>query len=367
MTSAVIASDRLTEARRVAEICNACRYCEGFCATFPAMTQYRTFDEASLEYLANLCHNCNACYHACQYAPPHEFGVNIPQALAELRADVYEKWAWPGPFARLLERNGLVVSVVTALSLGAIFSLLLYLQDSTAVLSAHNGPGAFYAVIGHGLMVAVASSTFLFSILALAIGMYRFAQSIDLKPPTWVDLSRAGHDVASMRYLGGHDNDGCNTSDASFSNARRIYHQLAMWGFLLCFAATCVATVYDYVFGLVAPYPFFSIPVLLGTFGGVGLGIGCIGLLVIKHKSDPQPMAASQRGMDYALLVLLLAVSLTGLILLALRETSAMGLLLALHLGVVLAFFLLMPYSKFVHAGYRFVALLKNAQSERLP
>src|SRR5699024_12579347 len=58
------------EAQRILQICNACRYCEGFCAVFPAMTQRLAFSEADVHYLANLCHNCGACLHACQYAPP---------------------------------------------------------------------------------------------------------------------------------------------------------------------------------------------------------------------------------------------------------------------------------------------------------
>jgi len=57
------------EVARVLQICNACRYCEGFCAVFPAMTRRLTFGGADVHYLANLCHNCGACLHACQYAP----------------------------------------------------------------------------------------------------------------------------------------------------------------------------------------------------------------------------------------------------------------------------------------------------------
>ena len=74
------------EVARVMQICNACRYCEGFCAVFPAMTRRRHFNEGDVGYLSNLCHNCGACYHACQYAPPHEFGVNVPQAFAAARS-----------------------------------------------------------------------------------------------------------------------------------------------------------------------------------------------------------------------------------------------------------------------------------------
>jgi len=38
------------------------------------------------------------------------------------------------------------------------------------------------------------------------------------------------------------------------------------------------------------------------------------------------------------------------------------GLLLAIHLGTVLALFLTMPYGKFAHGFYRTVALLKWAR-----
>ena len=64
------------------------------------------FSDADLEYLANLCHDCRGCYYACQYAPPHEFGVNLPQTFAQIRAETYEDYAWPRPLARLFRRNG---------------------------------------------------------------------------------------------------------------------------------------------------------------------------------------------------------------------------------------------------------------------
>ena len=75
----------LDEARRVMTICNACRYCEGHCAVFPAMEMRLEFAAGDLNYLANLCHDCGACFHHCQYAPPHEFAVDVPRVFAELR------------------------------------------------------------------------------------------------------------------------------------------------------------------------------------------------------------------------------------------------------------------------------------------
>ena len=66
----------LREAGRLMTVCNSCRYCEGLCAVFrdgnaPDLTS------GDLNYLANLCHNCSACYYDCQFSPPHEFDVNV--------------------------------------------------------------------------------------------------------------------------------------------------------------------------------------------------------------------------------------------------------------------------------------------------
>jgi hypothetical protein len=66
-----------------------------FLRVFPAMTRRLEFAKADVNFLANLCHNCGACLHACQYAPPHEFGINIPKAMAEVRGQTYADYAWP--------------------------------------------------------------------------------------------------------------------------------------------------------------------------------------------------------------------------------------------------------------------------------
>src|SRR5690606_36973279 len=119
---------------------------------------------------------------------------------------------------------------------------------------------------------------------------------------------------------------------------RRVFHQITFYGFLLCFAATCVATVYHYVFGWVAPYPVTSLPVVLGTAGGIGLLVGPVGLLRLNLRRHAEHGDPAQRGMDLSFIVLLFLTSLSGLALLVLRDTRAMAPLLAIHLGVVMAF-----------------------------
>ena len=49
-----------------------------------------------------------------------------------------------------------------------------------------------------------------------------------------------------------------------------------------------------------------------------------------------------------------------------LRDSAAMGPLLALHLGVVFALFITMPYGKFVHGIYRYVALVRYARERQM-
>ena len=38
----------IAEARRQVEICNACRYCEGYCAVFPAINRERVFADGDI-------------------------------------------------------------------------------------------------------------------------------------------------------------------------------------------------------------------------------------------------------------------------------------------------------------------------------
>lgn len=357
----------LEEAGRLMTICNACRYCEGLCAVFPAMERRRLFAEADLTYLANLCHGCQGCYHVCQYSPPHEFDVNVPRNFAVLRAESYERYAWPGFLARAFRANGLVVSLAIAVGLALVIGLTFGLQNPEIIFGAHSGPGAFYRVIPYNAMVWPFGLVFLYAILAMVIGGLRY----------WRETAgrlRARHsfgavagglwDTLTLKNLGG-GGGGCTYPTETFSTARRTWHHFTFYGFMLCFAATCVATVYDHGFGWIAPYALTSVPVVLGTLGGIGLLIGPAGLLWLKSKAEPAPQARDLLAMDVALLVLLFLISLTGLALLVFRETAAMGTLLAVHLGFVLALFATLPYGKMVHGVYRFLALVQDAAERR--
>lgn len=362
------ATDALREADRLMAICNACRYCEGLCAVFPAMERRTQFGDGDLAYLANLCHGCGACYAACQFAPPHEFAVDVPRTLARVRADSYAAHAWPAAAAGLFRRNGLAVAAITAASVAGFIAGFVAWIDTAALFAVHRGPGAFYRLMPHGAMAALFGAAFLYAVIAIAIGVCDFrratgARSAGGGPAALLEAVRA---AASLRYLGG-GGAGCATADEPPSAARRHAHHATFYGFLLCFASTSVATLYHYGLGREAPYPWYDLPVVLGVLGGLGLIVGPIGLLRAKRQAARLDRSLDLRGMDTAFIVMLLLTSVTGLLLLALRETAAMGLLLAIHLGVVFALFLTLPYGKFVHGLYRFAALLQFAGEARRP
>lgn len=350
-------TDAIQEARRQVEICNACRYCEGYCSVFPAITRKRLFAEGDLTQLANLCHNCRGCYYACQYTEPHEFALNIPKVLAEVRSESWERFAWPVGLARRFQESGVAMAFLLTLGLALFFALIQFLQPES-------GQG-FYAYLSHGLMVALFAPAFLLPLATIAISLRRYWRSVGGERVRFSQLKAAFLDVAQLRNLSGGQGQGCNFEQGTrYTDRRRWLHQAVLYGFLLCFASTSSATLMHYVMGWEAPYGFFTPPKLLGVPGGILLMIGTAGLawLKLRAASDLGTVRVWEGEMAFVLLLFLVAA--TGLALYAASGTAAVSPLLAIHLGAVLTFFLLMPYSKMVHGFYRLAALVRDAQQK---
>jgi citrate/tricarballylate utilization protein len=351
-------AETLAQGQHVMTVCNACRYCEGYCPVFQAMENCTSFAKDDVMYLANLCHNCGECLYACQYAPPHEFGINVPRALAEARIGSYEEYCWPAFMSPAFRRSG----VTTSLVLSAVSTLALWL------FARPSEGGDFYAVIRHDVMVAIFGAAGLFAAAALAIGYWRAAEAFGARDSTAVSAFRrtvlALRDVSSLRHLHATGKD-CASDLEVRTPWRRHFHHFTFYGFALCFASTSVAAIYHVVFGWRAPYAYGSVPVILGTLGGVGLVVGPLGLLAQRHRRDPDLADPSQRSLDVSFIVMLLATSLTGLLLLAQRGEKTMPALLVIHLGFVLGLFMTLPYGKFVHGIYRTAALLKFSSEAR--
>jgi citrate/tricarballylate utilization protein len=332
-------------------VCNACRYCEAYCPVFQAMEQRVTFSSGDLTYLANLCHNCGECLYACQYAPPHEFGIDVPKTMSKLRVESYESLAWPSCAAVAFRRPWTATSVAIAAG------VLICAPVARAFMArATSRPADFYSVIPHGAMVLLFGVVGLFAVAAIAIGHIRFKAGFTYEP-------QAARDVLTLKHLHATGDD-CVDAEETRTPWRRWMHHCTFYGFALCFASTTVAAIYHLFFGWIAPYAYTSVPVVLGTSGGVGLLIGPAGLFLVDRGRDPELTHASERALGNAFLALLFLTSLTGLLLLVLRDQPFMPALLVIHLAIVLALFITLPYGKFVHGIYRAAAIVKFRREE---
>ncbi len=351
----MLPADLIRHGQHVMTVCNACRYCEAYCPVFPAMEKRSVFSDRDLTYLANLCHNCGECLYACPYAPPHEFAINVPQTFASIRVQSYEEYSWPGFFRRGFSRS----RVATTLSLVASVLVILAVCNALSNRSwrAAVPGGDFYQILPHNMMVTLFGGVGLFVLVALTVGGLRFWREVKTD-----DLGQAIgpalRDALTLRHLHSQGID-CSESEDLRRPWRRWFHHVTFYGFALCFASTSIAALYHLGFGWRAPYAYTSLPVLFGTVGGLALLVGPAGLMALRRTRDEALGDLSHRELDTTFAILLFGTSATGLALLVFRQGAAMPALLTIHLALVLALFLTLPYGKFVHGIYRFLAVVK--------
>ena len=302
------------------------------------------------------------------YTPPHEFAVNIPKLLAEARIETYERLSWPGFLGRAFKNRSVTVFLGAA-AIAVVAILAFALIPASSLFAAHVGPGAFYEVVPYAAMVAGALILFFYWIAVWLRGGAQFwseTHNALQQPGGFKAFATAVGAVLALRYLKG-GGPGCPYPHEQPSSVRRLFHSLTFWGFICDFISTTLAFIYEDFFHQVPPYALLSAPVIFGAVGGVALILGTSGLIWIKAQSDPDPEGTDAPGMDYVFLVMLGMVALTGMLTLVLRESSAMGSLLVVHLACIAALFLTAPYGKFVHAVYRTLAVIRYEIEQEQP
>lgn len=362
------AEDVYARARQTMTVCAVCKYCDGFCPVFREGSALPALTDGDVDWLAALCHGCRACWPACQYAPPHPFAIAVPQTLAAVRQHQQAP-----VLARIGSGGRMMIAGVLSLilPLWVVGMVVAGALSPDVLFGRHQGAGAFYAVLPWGVLTGLAGGSLGLAIVATGVRVWRFWARIDGGRIAAAGWRQAVREAATLRHLD--------------QPARRWSHHALTIGFGLCFAATAVATLYHHVWGWIAPYPLFSLPVGLGTVGGGLMLAGCAGLWWFPRRADPSffaPVASDSPTAndlipdrhaatapvatgDHTLTGLLALVAGSGLALLGLRETAAMGLLLAWHLGLVMVLFLALPFGGLAHAPLRIAALLKAARAAR--
>ncbi len=362
----------MTQARRQLDVCNACRYCEGLCAVFPALERRRVIEDGDISQLANLCHDCRACFDACMYDPPHEFAIDLPKALSAVRVADYERYVWPRRVPGLLSGwSGLLAGPVVMLAVAVGYS------GWGSLVHRSHGAASPYDVIPYGALVGLMLAACLYSVVVMAFAARSYWREVASTSATGQPAAgtrpaggrarftvsavrRAAWYAATLRYLRGGGAECYYPQDDRPSAGRRRLHALVAYGFGLCVVSTAAAAITQDLVGVQPPYPVLSVPVLTGTVGGIGLVIGCAGLLVLKTRSSAVTSFDQMTIKDYGLLVSLEFLALSGLATLLVRDTAAFPIVFLIHMAAVIEALAMAPYSKFVHLVFRFAALVRD-------
>jgi citrate/tricarballylate utilization protein len=360
---ALTALDQLVlEATRQLNICNSCRFCEGYCAVFPALERRTLLSGGDVSQSANLCHDCRACFDACMYVPPHEFDLNLPVILSKARLESYRRYVWPTNVPRLFHGwSGVLIGVLgsTAIMLGAA---LAFSGPAKLIARPPHG-GSPYELIPYPALLVLLLAPGLFSLVMFLLGGRRY----------WIDtggsvpaankrraIGRAVVDSLVLRNLRGGGADCYYPKPDVASPIRRHLHGLVAYGFGLCFLSTVAAGIQQDFLGSEPPYPILSVPVISGLVGGVMIVIGTSALLWLKARGSKMVSFAEMTIKDYGLLVALDFLAVSGIATFAFRQTAAFGILFVIHLAAIGVTFAAAPYSKFVHLIYRFLALVRD-------
>ena len=267
---------------------------------------------------------------------------------------------WPAALSQAFRKRWLGAALACA-AWAVVVALAATILGPARILTRHLGPGAFYQIVPYLVMVTTGMALVLYGFGVWIAGGARFWSESGINLPQSdgpTIVGRAIADALALPYLQG-GGPGCYYPQDHPSSIRRVYHALTAWGFFSALISTSLAAIYQDLFHWLPPFPLTSAPVFFGSAGGVAMIIGTAGLIWIKIGSDSTPAGNGASGMDYLFLIILCLTSLSGMLTLTLRSTSALGVTLIVHLGLVAALFLTAPYGKFVHLVYRFLALLR--------
>ncbi|MCG3109437.1 hypothetical protein L3N51_01729 [Metallosphaera sp. J1] len=353
-----VVSDLFSEAQRQYTICNACRHCEGFCPVWDTISLRTLISENDIRYFAYLCHDCRDCFYACPYSVPHEFSLNIPKVNSQVRSTIHKSVVNSNLFSKITS-NITTISIVIAAIVFVINALFIYIYEGSSAL--FGTKTTFYEVI----------PDIYIKIIGLALGIYALAFMIGLGIKYWksigedlndlfklkIHLSTFSEEVAHKWFRGG--GVGCDYPNSKGSISRMLAHSLLVGGFVLDFIATVIASIYQNILHVNPPYPVSSPVVITGVVGGLLILLSVFSLIILKNKSNKMLIDREMISMDGWLLYILLFISITGLLLLLLRNQPFMGVLLILHLSITVPLFVLAPFSKLTHIVYRYLATYK--------
>lgn len=301
MTHTLVVRDVLDEAKRQYDICNACRYCEGYCPVWEAMSLRTIIKRRDVLYFALLCYDHKDCYYACPYISPHYFALNIPSINRQVRLRTYNETI-PKPLSQHKTLTLVLLSIPIILSwvyFALIHSELTYPID-------------FYRLVPYPILIIAGFMTLVFSISILTYQSVKYI-SMTFNEGLWQFLRRRASallptllDLLAHRWF-----YPLHIPPDRESRIRFYAHVLIFYGFLLDVVSTVLGAIYQDILGIQPPFPIISPVVITGTVGGVMLIIGA----TISIAKSPSKVGTE----EVRLSIMVLLVALTGMLVLTMR------------------------------------------------
>jgi quinone-modifying oxidoreductase, subunit QmoC len=303
-----------------------------------------------------LCHQCGDCTQRCPR------GARPSDVMAALRREHIVHYSSPRAFGRWANRPMGVFAIV-ALAFVVLLGASIVWQSSGAsafelALQGRRAVFPFWAALPHWLLGSLFGALLAFDVVVLVHGAKRFwrnmAAADGKQPGASLGLSVR---VALSRILFHDDFAGCATNQT-----RRTYHLLVVFGFVALWLTSLwvVAARWNPLLtGVVYPFALWSPWKLLANLGGLSLVLGSS--LMLWERWRRPATAGATRASDLILLGLLLLIGVSGFASEGLHwlriEPLRYGVYL-LHLALVFALILLLPYTKLAHVVYRAVAMV---------
>lgn len=307
-----------------------------------------------------LCYQCNDCSTRCPR------GARPGDVLAVLRQEAIVHYAFPrfyGRWANQPHSIPLLLGIPAALLTLALF-LRVPLENALGI-SRSLEPRISYSysnVLPHWLLNGLFLLIALLAVLSMIGGVLRLWRSMRNACGGDGHALRAKGFLASvgaaLKSVLAHD----RFSKCTQSSSRYWSHLAVFFGFLALSLVTLWVITAPYnplIQGdFIYPFGFWNPWKLLANLGGIALVGGCLWMIWDRLRDGGQ--AGVSTFFDWALIVALLAAVLTGFmteILHFLRLEPHRHLAYFVHLVVVGALFLCLPYTKFAHIVYRTAAL----------
>jgi len=296
-----------------------------------------------------LCHQCNDCTLQCPR------GARPGDVLAGVRSYVYEHFSFPKFMGKALSKPSALPMLLLA-PLAMYLVLLFVIHGPTLGFHLTNlkdvGYGEFLPHLwAEGLFFTGNILVFLFA----AIGFLRFWNHMKknnngVAPPLISSVIGAIGDVLThVRF-----------SKCSQNKTRYTAHLLVFYGFMSAFVVGTIVGMAGilHLSFVPAPIPLLHPLKILAIGGGIAMIIGS--WMQISRRLNKTDDVGADGYQDRLFLYMILLVAVTGLLTLFARLSGidVLGYIVYI-IHLITVFFLLwyMPYSKFAHMIYRFLAI----------